>query len=427
MMKTSDPRSALWSATTAPPPGTPPLTGDRRADAVVIGGGFTGLSAALHLAEADVDTVLLEAEAPGFGASGRNNGQVVPGFSRHSPDEVVAEFGSERGEALNAWVQGAAALVFDLIERHKIDCDAAQNGWLMPAHTESRLAIARAKHDQWAARGASVALLDRAETAAITGSDFYAGAWLHRGGGNINPLAYTRGLARAALNAGAAIHAASPATAIERAGSAWRVTTPKGTVEADSVILATNAYSGDLWPGLARSVVPLRLLQGATKPLSGNVARTILPERQGISDARRVLWAFRKDGQGRLVTGAAPLVPGFRGPLRDLCTAQVKAVFPQAGDVEFEHLWDGKVAVTLDRLPRFHELAEGVYAGLGYSGRGIAMATAMGKLLADRVQGTPASDLPVPVSPLKSVPMRSLLIPLARVRMNWWRFLDRLD
>lgn len=427
MMKTSDPRSALWAATTAPPPETPPLTGDRRADTVVIGGGFTGLSAALHLAEAGVDTVVLEAEAPGFGASGRNNGQVVPGFSRHSPDEIVAEFGSERGEALNAWVQNAAALVFDLIERHGIDCNATRNGWLMPAHTESRLAIARAKHDQWAVRGAPVALLDKTETTALTGSEFYTGAWLHRGGGNINPLAYTRGLSRAAMDAGAAIHAASPATAIERVGSTWRVTTPNGTVEADNVILATNAYSGDLWPGLARSVVPLRLLQGATKPLSDNVARTILPERQGISDARRVLWAFRKDGQGRLVTGAAPLVPGFRGPLRDLCTAQVKAVFPQIGDVEFEHLWDGKVAVTLDRLPQFHELAEGVYAGLGYSGRGIAMATAMGKLLAERVQGTPAPDLPVPVSPLKPVPMRSLLIPLARVRMSWWRVLDRLD
>jgi glycine/D-amino acid oxidase-like deaminating enzyme len=427
MMKTSDPRSALWSATTAPPPDTPPLTGDRRANAVVIGGGFTGLSAALHLAEAGVDTVVLEAEAPGFGASGRNNGQVVPGFSRHSPDEVVAEFGAERGEALNAWVQDAAALVFDLIERHGIDCDATHNGWLMPAHTESRLAIARAKHDQWAVRGAPVALLDKTETAALTGSDFYTGAWLHRGGGNINPLAYTRGLARAALKTSAAIHAASPATSIERTGNAWRVTTPRGTVEADSVILATNAYSGDLWPGLARSVVPLRLLQGATKPLSDNVARTILPERQGISDARRVLWAFRKDGQGRLVTGAAPTVPGFRGPLRDLCTAQVKTVFPQAGNVEFEYLWDGKVAVTLDRLPRFHELAEGVYAGLGYSGRGIAMATAMGKLLAERVRGTPASDLPVPASPLKPIPMQSLLIPLARVRINWWRILDRLD
>ena len=427
MLKTSDPKSALWSSTSAPPPDTPPLTGDRRADAVVIGGGFTGLSAALHLAKAGVDTVLVEAEAPGFGASGRNNGQVVPAYSRHNPDEIVAEFGSDRGEALNAWVQDAAALVFDLIERHAIDCDASQNGWLMPAHTESRLAVARAKHDQWAARGAPVALLDRAETAAITGSEHYVGAWLHRGGGNINPLEYTRGLARAALNAGAAIHAASPATAVERTAGTWRVATPNGAVEADNVILATNAYSGDLWPGLARSVVPLRLLQAATTPLSDNVARTILPERQGISDARRVLWAFRKDDAGRIVTGAAPLVPGYRGPLRDLCAAQLKAVFPQAGDAEFEHLWDGKVAVTLDRLPRFHEVAEGVYAGLGYSGRGIAMATAMGKLLAERVQGTPASDLPVPVSPLRPVPMRSLLIPMARVRMNWWRFLDRLD
>ena len=423
----SDPRSALWSDTAIAPPETPPLTSDRKTSVAVIGAGFTGLSSALHLAEAGVDTVVVEAEAPGFGASGRNNGQVVPAYSRHNPDDVVARFGKERGEAMNAWVQGAGRLVFDLIEKHGIDCDAAHNGWLMPAHNEKRLAVIRTKHDQWAARDADVAFLDRDQTVEMTGSEHYIGAFMHRRGGNIQPLSYTRGLAHAALKAGAAIHASTPVTAIEREAGKWRVRTPKGTVTADKVILATNAYVGSLWPGLGRSVVQMRLLQAATAPLSDNVAKTILPGRQGISDSRRTLWAFRKDGAGRIITGAAPLVPGMPGTLRDMCIKQLAVVYPQADEVEFTHLWDGMIAVTLDRLPRFHEVAEGVYAGLGYTGRGIAMATAMGKLLAARAQGAPAEDLPLPLSPMRPLPFQQLMIPLARLRMTWWRLLDRME
>ena len=424
-MKTSDPRAALWTATATPAPECPPLEGDRRTGVVVIGGGFTGLSAALHLAEAGVETILLEAQAPGFGASGRNNGQVVPAYSRHNPDEIAAQFGAERGEAMNAWVQESASLVFDLIRRHGIDCDAQQNGWLMPAHNEARLAVARQKHDQWAARGAPVDFLDAAATAEMTGSQHYAGAWLHRAGGNIQPLSYARGLARAAQAAGAVLHASSPALAVERAGQDWQVKTPGGTVTADTVVLATNAYTGDLWPDLARSIVPMRLFQAATEPLGDNVARTILPGRQSISDARRVLWAFRKDAEGRIVTGASPLftMRPSRALARMSCE-QLISVFPQINEVRFQHLWDGRIAVTLDRLPRLFDLAEGVYAGLGYSGRGIAMATGMGKLLAERVQGRAAEECPVLPGPAKPLPLRNLLIPLARARAAWWRLRD---
>ncbi len=427
-MKTSDPRAALWTATATPAPDCPPLGGDRRTGAVVIGGGFTGLSAALHLAEAGVETILLEAQAPGFGASGRNNGQVVPAYSRHNPDEIAALFGAERGEAMNAWVQDSANLVFDLIGRHNIDCDAQQNGWLMPAHNAARLAVARKKHDQWAARGAPVDFLDADATAAMTGSQHYAGAWLHRAGGNIQPLSYARGLARAAQAAGAVLHASSPALTVERSGRDWQVKTPAGTVTADTVVLATNGYTGDLWPGLARSIVPMRLFQAATEPLGDNVARTILPGYQGISDARRVLWAFRKDADGRIVTGASPLFTlRPQGSLARMSCEQLIRVFPQIGEVRFQHLWDGRIAVTLDRLPRLFDLAEGVHAGLGYSGRGIAMATGMGKLLAERVQGRAAEDLPVLPGPVKPLPLRDLLIPLARIRAAWWRIQDAAD
>ena len=425
-MKTSDPRSALWSTTAAPPPETPPLRGDRRADACVIGGGFTGLSAALHLAEAGVDTVLVEAEHPGFGASGRNHGQVVPGYSKHSPDDIVAKFGTERGEAMNRWVQDSAALVFDLIRRHGIDCDAIQKGWLMPAHNEERLAVARQKHDQWAARGAAVDFLDRDRTMALTGSAHYIGAWMHRGGGNIQPLSYTRGLARAAQKAGAAIHAASPALSVERIGSAWRVTTPGGAVTAEKIVLATNAYVDKLWPALAKSFVPVRLFQSATTPLSDNIARSILPEGHSISDSRRVLWSFRKDRYGRLVCGAAPVfTTDVRRSIPGMVAGHIKTVFPQVGEVRLEHIWDGRIAVTTDRLPHLHDVAEGVHAGLGYSGRGIAMATGMGKLLAERVRGKALADLPVPASPVRPLPVHALSIPIARLTIAWQRWQDR--
>lgn len=425
-MKTSDPRAALWVSTAAPPPETPPLRGDRRADACIVGGGFTGLSAALHLAEAGVDTVLIEAEYPGFGASGRNHGQVVPGYSKHSPDEIVAKFGTERGEALNRWVQESAALVFELIRKHGIDCDAVNKGWLMPAHNEERLAVAREKYEQWAARGADVAFLDRQQTEALTGSQHYIGAWMHRRGGNIQPLSYTRGLARAAQKAGAAIHAASPALSIERSSGRWRVTTPGGSVSAEKVVLATNAYGGQLWPALARSIVPVRLFQSATKPLSDNIARSILPQGHSISDSRRALWSFRKDVNGRLVVGAAPVFTfGIRQSVGRIVAAHIKEVYPQAGDVQLEHVWDGRIAMTLDRLPHLHDVAEGLYAGLGYSGRGIAMATGMGRLLAERVRGMPLAELPVPVSPIRPLPLHALSIPIARLTIGWHRWQDR--
>ena len=424
-MKTSDPQSALWASTAAPAPETPPLTQDRRADVCIIGGGFTGLSTALHLAETGVDTVVLEAEHPGFGASGRNHGQVVPSYSKHAPDDIVARFGKERGEALNQWVQDACCLVFDLIRKHGIDCDALQNGWLMPAHNTARLAVVRARHDQWAARGAPVEFLDRDRTEAITGSPHYIGTWLHRNGGNIQPLGYARGLARAAQKAGAAIHAATPALALERAGTDWRVKTPRGAVTADKIVVATNAYGGDLWPSLAKSIVPVRLFQTATVPLSDNIARSILPEGHSISDGRRVLWSFRKDRYGRLVVGGAPVVTvNVRQSLRHMVAGHIRTVFPQVGEVRLEHIWDGRIAVTPDRLPRLHELAEGVYAGLGYSGRGIAMATGMGKVLAARAPGTPMEALPVPATPVKPLPMHALSIPIARLTIGWQRWQD---
>jgi glycine/D-amino acid oxidase-like deaminating enzyme len=426
---TANPTSSLWTHTAEAAVETPALDGSSTADVVVIGGGFTGLSTALHLAEKGVDVVVLETESPGFGASGRNNGQVIPAYGRHSPDQIVAEYGNERGERLNDWVAGSADLVFSLIEKHAIQCEAAQNGWLQPAHRASRMAGVRAKQGQWAARGQPARLLTGEETEGLTGSPYYRhGGWIHDSGGHIQPLGYSRGLARAAISAGATIHGKSPVTALDRAEGQWRATTPRGAVTADTVILATNGYTGSLWPRLRQSIVPFRTFHAATAPMSDNVAKSVLPENHGISDTRQALWAFRKDQGNRLITTAAPISPlGAKGKIEATTKARLEEAFPQIGEIEIAHIWEGMIAMTPERLPRLHELAGGVFAGLGYSGRGIALATAMGAALAERATGAPADAVaPLPV-PIKTLPMHDIVAPLSRAMIGYYRWKDGRD
>ena len=427
-MHPANPQSNLWTHTAAPAPECPALQGERTVDVVVVGAGFTGISAALHLAEGGADVVLVEAEQPGFGASGRNNGQVIPAYSKHNPNDAVAELGPERGERLNEMVGGSADLVFELIRKHAIDCDASQEGWLQPAHRASRMKGVQIKHDQWAARGAPVEMYDAQRAAQLTGSPIYHGGWIHRSGGHIQPLSYSRGLARAAVAAGAAVHGDSPVQALDRDGGQWRVKLPNGMVRADKVILATNGYTGDLFPGLRQTIVPLRSSHLATAPLSDNVAKTVLPNNHGLSDTRQALWAFRKDRFGRIITTSAPVfTAGARGRMSASTIARLNIAFPQIEEPQIEYFWEGIIAMTPERLPRYHELAGGVIAALGYSGRGIALGTAMGRMLAQRTLGTPASELALPAVPLKPLPMHDLVVPLARSLSWYYRWRDTRD
>ncbi len=419
----------LWSHTAEPAPDTPQLKGALRADVTVIGGGYTGLSAALHLAKRGVDVRVLEAEQPGFGASGRNNGQVIPAYSRHNPDDIERVFGKEAGSRLNDWVAGSADLVFGLIKLYNIQCEAAQNGWLQPAHRSSRMTGIRKKQSSWEAAGQPARLLTGQETMELTGSPFYChGGWIHERGGHIQPLGYARGLARAAVAEGAKVHGSSAALSVDRVEGRWRVRTAGGYVDSDTIVFATNGYTGALWPKLRQTVVPFRTFHAATAPISDNISQTILPENHGLSDTRQALWAFRKDLGKRLITTAAPLLPmGAREKINTTTKARLREVFPQIGDIEIDHVWEGWIAMTPERLPRLHELAGGVFAGMGYSGRGIAMATAMGKSIADRVMGAPVHDIaPLPV-PMKVLPMHDVIAPLSRAMIGIYRWKDERD
>ena len=427
-MHPADPQSNLWTHTASRGPEYPSLKSERKADVAVVGGGFTGLSAALHLAEDGAETVLLEAGPPGFGASGRNNGQVIPAYSKHNPDDAVTTFGPEQGERLNAMVAGSADLVFELIKKHAIACDAVQNGWLQPAHRASRMNTVQKKHDQWAARGAPVAIFDAEKAAALTGSPIYHGGWMHHAGGHIQPLSYCRGLARAAQAAGAAVHGDSPVQSVDRQGDKWRLKSTEGVVLAEKVILATNGYTGDLFPNLRQTIVPLRSSHLATMPMSDNIAKTVLPENHGLSDTRQALWAFRKDRYGRIITTSAPVfTAGARGRMAVSTIKRLKTAFPQVENPQIEFFWEGTIAMTPERLPHYHELAGGIITALGYSGRGIALGTAVGRMMAERVLGKSARELALPASPLKPLPMHDLVVPLARTLSWYYRWRDTRD
>jgi glycine/D-amino acid oxidase-like deaminating enzyme len=418
---------SLWASTAAPATLYPPLCGDQTADCVIVGGGFTGLSTALHLAERGIRTTLLEANEPGWGASGRNGGQVIPGL-KLDPSEMRAKYGEERGRRLTKTVGGTADLVFELIQRHGIQCDANRAGWIQGAPGPKGLAEVHNRAQEWTAEGADVGILDADEVRARIGGGDYVGAFLDRRGGTLNPLSYARGLARAATAAGAKIHSDSPALALERVGQRWKISTPRGVATAPHAVLCTNVYTDHLWPGLAETVIPVLSSVVATEPLSDNLRKAILPGREGVSETRRVLNWFSIDGQGRLVFGGRANQQESDDPTAfDPVLARLKFMMPILGEPRIQFRWAGNVAITTDHVPHLNELAPNLYAGLGYNGRGVAMSTMMGKLLAERVAGARAEDIPLPATAIERIPFHGWRATGIALAIGWKRLQDRLN
>ncbi|MDP9014964.1 MAG: FAD-binding oxidoreductase [Pseudomonadota bacterium] len=414
----------LWFATAGPGVERQPLRAAIRAEVVIIGAGYTGLSAAVHLSEAGRAVVVLDGNDVGDGASGRNGGQVIPGL-KYDPDTLEKLFGEQLGAKLVATVGGGPDLVFDLIRRFELDCQPIRNGWLQLATSHATLQPLVARVAQWRARGAAIDVLDRAETVRLTGSQRYCGGLLDRRGGTVHPLAYVRGLAAAAQRAGAVIHTRSAAVRLTRIAHEWQVSTAEGSVTAPHVVLATNAYSDDFAGALKRTFVAVPSLQVATAPLSPEQLRGILPERQAVSDTWRLLRYFRLDAAGRFVLGSRGAFG--RKSLIEAAKPQYRAVreiYPQLAGVPFEHHWSGWVAVTPDHLPHLHEVAPGIVAGLGYNGRGVAMATTMGALLAKHVLGYPAAELGFPVTPIRPLMLHALSRWGAAAAIQYLRLLD---
>lgn len=418
---------SLWSATAPAAVPTPALSESVKVDVAIVGAGYTGLSTALHLAERGVSVCVLEANEPGWGASGRNGGQVNPTL-KYDPEQLVQMYGPERAEPLISTVSNSADLVFKLIEKHRIDCAPVRRGWMQVSYTEKGVAGLHARAEQWARRGVPVQSLDASAVASRMGSEAFAGGWLDGRAGAIQPLAYARGLVSAALAAGVRIHRQSAVTALQRQGSGWQLQTASGAqVTADRVVLATNGYSGNLWPGMAQSILAANSFIVATKPLNGRAADSILPGQETVSTAQRLLLYFRKDSHGRLLIGGRGL---FNDPTDPTDFAHLERslalLFPQLGPLEFEYRWAGRIAITRDFMPHVHEPAPGLTLALGCNGRGIALCTSLGQQLAGRLCDNKA-EFAYPVTPLQRLPMHGLQRFYIGAGVAWYSLLDRLN
>lgn len=420
---------SLWAAVTPPGPELPQLAGSEQADVVIIGAGFTGLSTALHLREAGVDVAIVEAAEPGFGGSGRNNGQVIPTLTRPDPEDIVAKHRAA-GERFVALLRDCASTLFDVARRYQIQAEQEQAGWIQPVHSPGRMAIAERRVRQWSKVGAHVEILSREKVTEMLGSDAWHGGFWNRTGGHINPLALSRGLARAVAERGGRIFARSPASKFERRDNRWIVTTEHGEISGRALILATNAYTGEfeksLAPDIAREVMPVRSWQMATEPLSSAARQTVIPGRQAMSDTHGELYFARYDARHRLVTGGAMMGTDSEQLKRNV-SARLQRLWPQIGEVKFDYVWNGYVGMTTDFLPRIHQLGPDAFAWAGCNGRAVALSIAIGQELAKAAQGVPAQDLALPFTQPLPYVAHGLLRRLAPLMLMVYRRRDAAE
>ena len=415
---------ASWYAATATPlPPFPALEGTVEADVCVVGGGYTGLSAALHLREAGYDVALLEAQRVGWGASGRNGGQVGTGM-RQDQDWLERAAGRDRARAF--WDLGieAVALVKDLIARHGIDCDL-RPGVIHAAHKAAHAPEYEAYAEKLARDYGydRIDWLDRTAIATALGTGVYHGGTRDRGAAHLHPLNYALGLARAAEAAGVRIFERSRVT--QRTGT--RVATATGAVQARHVVLACNGY-GDFEPAVAARVMPINNFIVATEPLGVARARALIPGGEAVADSRFVVNYWRLSADHRLLFGGGENY-GYRFPA-DIA-AKVRGpmlrVYPRLADLKVTHAWGGTLAITVNRMPAFQRLGPDVFSAAGYSGHGVAMATLAGKLIAEALRGTAErfdlfATLPQPGFPGGA----ALRWPLLVLAMSWYGLRDRL-
>ena len=407
IQKDKDNAISLWDMTAEERPFNNPMGGDVDTEVAIIGGGFTGLSTALHLGEKGIVSHVFEAQTIGHGGSGRNAGLVNAGLWL-PPQDVRSAMGEERGARLVKILSDAPEYVFSLIERHQIRCEGTRNGTIHAAHSPKGFADLVRRAEEWQRLGAPVNLLDKAEAAEKIGSSAFFGGLLDHRAGTINPMGYVRGLARAATGAGAKLYIGVRVTKLRRENNKWLLETTAGKVTAQSVIIGTNAYSDDLWPNLKRVFTIIHYFQLGTEPL-GDRVKNILRGGQGLWDTGPIMFSLRRDAFGRLIIGSMGKVMGGESGLSKRWAARnLRRLFPDLGDVKFEKAWHGQIAMTPDHIPRIHRLDEGLYTPIGYNGRGIAPGTIFGKAMAELLAGGKEENLPLPITDLK--PLRSAAV-----------------
>lgn len=387
----------LWRETAQNSTNPQRLEQDVSCEVAVIGAGFTGLSAALHLAQAGVDVTLIEAETIGHGGSGRNVGLVNAGLWK-PPDQVLATLGQAHGERMNTMLSQGPAVVFELIERHQITCEATRNGTLHCAHNARGWRDLQNRYRQQVARGAPVMLLSAEQAAQRTGSTRFHGALWDGRAGTIQPLSFATGLAGAARAAGANLYEHSAAESVQFHDGHWKIQTLAGEIRSRRLIQATNAYGAG---GLAQNAyIPVHYFQLATDPLPDDLRAAILPGGEGCWDTAQIMSSFRLDKFGRLIIGAIGNLDGFgAGSHRHWARRKLARLYPQLAGVDMPHSWTGQIAMTEDYLPKVVDIGPKAISIYGFSGRGIGPGTLFGKCAVNWVIKDDDSAFPVPITP----------------------------
>ena len=401
-MRRGDPVS-IWNTTAVETEPSQNSAVEGQVDVAIVGGGFTGLSTALHCAKKGLSCHVLEASQIGFGGSGRNVG-LVNAAAWLPPQDVRKILGEDDGDRFISHFSRAPDYVFSLIEKYQIQCNATQTGTFHAADGPVGFADLVSRKAEWDRLGEPVDLLSRDEAESYIGSSAFYGALLDRRAGTINPMGYCRGLARVAIAAGALISIGARAKKLQQETGLWRVITNKGTLMARNVVLGTNAYTDDLWPGLKYSFTKINYFQLATSPL-GDRIKHILPQQQGLWDTGKIMFSLRRDDSERLIIGSMGNVMGNQsgGVSHRWAQKKLAHLFPKLGRVDFDEAWQGQIAMTPDHLPHIHKHADNLYSPIGYNGRGITTGTVFGQALADLLTGDSEKKLPVPLLTMRRV------------------------
>ncbi len=375
------------------------------ADVVVIGSGYTGLSAARILALRGVNVVVLEKETFGWGASSRNGGQVLTGL-KWGPSALIEKVGLTRAKELYAASLASTKYLEDLIAEENIGCEYTRSGHLEAAWKGSHFQHYQHEQEVLAREfNHQVKLIDRQDQPSELGSQRYHGLLVDEDSGALHPARYARGLAICASGSGALLFENTPATKIMRTGPQYAVVTPQGTITADNVLVATNGYTDEAAREIGQRVFPLGSYMIATEPLPADLAAKLIPHRRVVFDSKQYLYYFRLSSDNRMLFGGradyqSPTAESTRQSAKILRRGMVK-VFPELKEVPIEYAWSGNICVTRDFFPRMGQ-HDGIYYALGYAGHGVAMATYLGGQIANIMCGAPSKN------PFKDLPFDPL-------------------
>lgn len=401
---------SMWEATANKRSNYPTLEGDKETDVVIIGGGYSGLSTSYHLQKENYNTIVLEKGIVGDGASGRNGGEVLTGYLG-TMEGWAKKFGLET--AKNMWQLSIDAidLIEQIIKKHDISCDFTRNGDFYAAYKPSHLEGMKNDQEFMANKLGydKITIVEKGDLKSELNTDFYHGGRVDNNSAHFHPLNYALGLGHVTEELGAKIFENSEAINMERKNNKVIVHTPNGRVIADEIVIMTNAYSGDLNDQIKRSVVPVESIMISTETLTEELMEELIPQNRAIADSKNLLYYFRRTNDHRMAfggSGRAASTQGLNKMYKELHEGMLE-VFPQLKDSPIEYRWGGKVGFTKDMLPYLGQLEDGSYFAFGYGGHGAAMASMLGKVIAEAIINDGRIDHPLKVEKLRPIPFHS--------------------